>query len=591
MKQRRFSLDYFRHQVADLEALPQFAVLGILSGIVSGIVIIVLRVSIEWPLSYWLPANDPENFEALSMLSRFLAPLLGALLIGLIYSLISREIRDTGVPHILDRLNYHQGHLSLKNAAVQFVAAIVTLVSGMSAGREGPAVHLGAAFSSFFGRTLLLPNNSIRVLVGCGAAAAISASFNTPIAGVIFAMEVIIMEYTIAGFTPVILAAVSATVVSRMVYGDDPAFIVPALSINSLWDIPFIILLGLIFGVLSALFIKTVRFFGRQSHHPLMLRALIAGLVTGGLAVVAPEIMGIGYDSVNNAVAGNMTLQVLCLIVLAKLIATALPVGLGIPLGLIGPTIVIGACGGAFLGILGNMLLPEHASDVGVYTLLGMGAMMAATLQAPLAALMALLELTANPHIILPAMLAIIIANITAQSFFKEPSVFWAILENQGKKLKMPPLQQALRRAGVSSLMNQNFVLYDRSLNHEELASILETKPDWIVISVDNTPNYLMPAADFARYIDEHEDSLPPRNSEHISDEQQIVIDLVDIPAKRYDLIAIPREATLQEALETLHTNHFEALYVERRVTSTMKSIAGILTRADIENFYLHKQS
>jgi len=599
-----FSLDNFRHRVAHLEALPQFAVLGVISGLLTGLVILVLRQAIEIPLRYWLPDNDPENFESLSTLSRFLAPLLGTLLIGLIFTYINRDARDVGVPHVLERLNYHQGHFSLKNAASQFVAAVITVVSGQSAGREGPAIHLGAAFSSLFGRRLGLPNNSIRVLVGCGAAAAISASFNTPIAGVIFAMEVIIMEYTIAGFTPVILASVSAAVLTRLVYGADPAFEVPSLSINSLWDIPFTILLGLIFGALSALFIKIVRLFGRLQRFPLMSRALAAGLFTGTLAIFAPQIMGISYDSVNDALAGNGTLQILLLIALAKLIATSLPVGLGIPVSLIGPTLVVGACAGAALGIVGNMLLPQYASEVGLYSMLGMGAMMGATLQAPLAALMAVLELTANPNIILPAMLTIIIANITAHSFFKEPSVFIAMLANQGKKLNDTPLQQALRRAGVSSLMNESFVLYDRSLSRDNLATILDSNPEWIVISIDKQPAYLMPAAELARYLDENPEqqtvidgaaSIEPNSEgtaekDPLTNEQLCAVDLLNIPAKRLDLVSLPYQATLQEALETLHSSGFEALYIERRVTSTMKSIAGVLTRDDIENFYLHKQ-
>jgi len=585
-----FSLDTFRHRVAHLEALPQFALLGVVAGILTGLVILALRQAIEIPLRYWLPDNDPENFESLSTLSRFLAPLLGTLLIGLIFTYINRESRDVGVPHVLERLNYHQGHLSLKNAAAQFLAAVISVVSGQSAGREGPAIHLGAAFSSFLGRSLGLPNNSIRVLVGCGAAAAISASFNTPIAGVIFAMEVIIMEYTIAGFTPVILASVSAAVVTRLVYGADPAFEVPALSISSLWDIPFTILLGLIFGTLSALFIKTVRYFGRMHRFPLMSRALFAGVVTGILAVIAPEIMGISYDSVNDALAGNITLQVLCLIALAKLVATAIPVGLGIPVSLIGPTIVIGSCAGAALGIAGNILMPEHASEVGLYSMLGMGAMMGATLQAPLAALMALLELTANPNIILPAMLTIITANITAHSFFKEPSVFVAMLANQGKKLKDTPLQQALRRAGVSSLMNENFVSYDRELSNEQLATILNATPEWIVIRIDNKPIYLMPCADLTRYLDARDPSENDTADKAHAEAKKGVVDLLTIPARRLDLTSISHQATLQEALETLHSSGFEALYVERRVTSNMKSIAGIITRDDIEHFYLHKQ-
>ena len=165
MQRHFFSLDTFRQRVANLDALPQFALLGVIAGLITGAVILLLRQAIEIPLRYWLPGNDPENFEQLTPLTQFLAPLLGTLLLGLIFTYIHRDSRSIGIPHVLERLNSHNGHLSIKNAIAQFFAATISLVSGMSAGREGAAVHLGAASGSVFGRRLGLPNNSIRILV------------------------------------------------------------------------------------------------------------------------------------------------------------------------------------------------------------------------------------------------------------------------------------------------------------------------------------------------------------------------------------------------------------------------------------------
>ena len=223
---RRASIRTFRRRLASIDSVPQFALLGIASGLVTGLVIVAFRLMIEWPLGLMLN-NEPENFEALPQHTAFLLPIAGSLVLIVLFALVSQNDRRTGVIHVIERLARHQGHMPLKNVIVQFFAGIIALASGQSGGREGPAVHLGAAGSSLIGHYLQLPNNSIRVLAGCGAAAAISASFNTPIAGVIFSMEVIIMEYTIAGFTPVILAAVAATVMSRAVFGAESVFLVP----------------------------------------------------------------------------------------------------------------------------------------------------------------------------------------------------------------------------------------------------------------------------------------------------------------------------------------------------------------------------
>src|SRR5690606_26515335 len=161
--------------------LPQLAVLGLLSGILTGVVILLFRFAIEWPLEHFLPGVGSENFEQLDIITRGLLPLAGALGLGLLLHRLAIHDRKVGIVHIMERLNYHQGYISFKSAVVQFVAGVTTVVSGQSAGREGPAVHLGAAFSSLLGQWMRLPNNSIRTLVACGCAAALSASFNTTI--------------------------------------------------------------------------------------------------------------------------------------------------------------------------------------------------------------------------------------------------------------------------------------------------------------------------------------------------------------------------------------------------------------------------
>ncbi|MEE8378859.1 MAG: chloride channel protein, partial [Gammaproteobacteria bacterium] len=213
-------LDRFRSRLASVDALPQLAILGLVSGVLVGIVIVLFRLAIENTQISFLPNGDTENYEALSATWRFGLPAIGGLVIGLVFQALSHTGGvQVGIVHVLERLSYYQGHLPFRNFLLQFFGAAISIISGHSVGREGPSVHLGSASGSLLGQWLHLPNNSIQTLVACGAAAGIAASFNTPLAGVIFSMEVIMMEYTIAGFTPVILSAVSATAITRLVFG------------------------------------------------------------------------------------------------------------------------------------------------------------------------------------------------------------------------------------------------------------------------------------------------------------------------------------------------------------------------------------
>jgi len=195
---------------SSVEGLPLLAALGLVCGLLSGGLIILFRLVMEGAANEWLPNGSIERFEELSGLDRLALCTAGGLIVGLILHKLKPNNRGVGVVHVLERLDYHRGYLPMKNAIVQFVTATISLLSGQSVGREGPSVHLGAAAGSALGRSLHVPNNSIRILVGCGVAAAIAAAFNTPLAGVIFAMEVVIMDYTVVGFTPVILASISA---------------------------------------------------------------------------------------------------------------------------------------------------------------------------------------------------------------------------------------------------------------------------------------------------------------------------------------------------------------------------------------------
>jgi CIC family chloride channel protein len=496
---------------------------------------------------------------------------------------VFKNARQVGVVHVMERLSYHQGYLPWQNAVAQFVGAILSIASGQSVGREGPGIHLGAANGSLLGQWLHLPNNSIQTLVACGSAAAIAASFNTPLAGVIFAMEVVMMEYTLRGFTPVILAAVSATAVTRLTYGDAPAFAVPAMQMGSVIELPYALVIGVVIGMLAALFIALLRLFTLLwTKMPLWSRTTLAGAITGVCALFVPGVMGIGYESVNAALLGELGLTLLLSLLVLKLIATSACIGLGIPGGLIGPTLVIGAAAGGVMGLFANFLFPGGVASHAFYAIVGMGAMMGATLQAPLAALIAILELTANPNILLPGMLAIISAGLTSSELFGQRSVFIAMLRGRGLDYRNDPIAQSLRRVGVAAVMNRNFVVSRRLITTEQADELLKQTPQWIVISGDDDePKVLLPAADLGVVLQQQ------REKPDAAAQAEAEIDLMAIPAHRRELMAIHLQATLQEALDRLEENKLEVLFVRRKTKPGKPSgVYGVLSRQDIEANY-----
>ncbi len=601
-------LDRFRSRLASVDALPQLAILGLVSGVLAGAVIVLFRLAIENIQISFLPDGDTENYEALSATLRFGLPAIGGLVIGLIFQFLSNtgDVR-VGIAHVLERLSYYQGHLPLRNFLLQFIGSTLSIISGHSVGREGPSVHMGAASGSLLGQWLRLPNNSIQTLVACGSAAAIAASFNTPLAGVIFAMEVIMMEYTIAGFAPIILAAVSATAVTRFVFGAEPAFSVPSLHLASLLELPYLLVMGLVIGTLAAIFIGSLKWLTETSSGiAIWKRLTLAGILTGLCALVVPEIMGIGYDTVNQAMLGEIGIGLLLIIVLFKLVATTAGLGLGLPGGLIGPTLVIGAAAGGILGIIAAMIFPDQSISPGFYAMLGMVAMMGATLQAPLAALMALLELTANPNIIMPGMLVVVIAGITSSHLFEYKSVFLTLLKARGLDYRDNPVSQSLRRIGVVSVMNVSFIETDFTITDSKASSLLASLPLWIVVKKNRQPVALLLAADLSRYLSAtaNKHTEAEDNSYNMDN-----IDLLEIPARREDVASINQQATLQQALDIMNEKNVDTLYVaidnasntnNSSTTGTDKStynmknqqmddsptVLGIITRQTVESQY-----
>jgi CIC family chloride channel protein len=439
-------------------------------------------------------------------------------------------------------------------------------------GREGPNIHLGATSGSLLGQRLGLPNNSVRTLVGCGVAAAIAAGFNTPLAGVIFAMEVVLMEYTIIGFVPIILAAVSATALTRLVYGEEVLFIVSAQQWNTLDEFFYVLALGVTVGALAAAFIRLTLWISKLSSKlDIWVRLLLAGTFVGLIAVPVPQVMGIGYDTLNSTLLGELAVLTLAMIVAGKLLATSACIGLGSPGGLIGPTLLIGAAAG---GLLAEFATATFGAGIfsSSYAIFGMGAMMAATLQAPLAALLALLEMTADPNLIMPGMIAVVSAVLVTRVVFRCPSIYQLALQSQGLDYHNDPVSQTLRRIGIVRAMDRKFARAPVNISRAEAITLLRQSPRWVLVSDGDDVVALLLAADLDRYIsDNREDDA---------------IDLLEIPATRKDVTRANIVASLQDAFQLLNKSGKEALYITGAKGRGLQRVYGVLTKEDIERSY-----
>ncbi len=567
----------FSQYFNDYRALLPYSLLGLVVGLLSAAAVLAFEWQIKALGALWMESGSPDNFEALPGWQRFALPVASALVLGFLYQVLRPKDREVGIVHILSRMHSHYGRLPVRNALVQFFAGSLALASGQSGGREGPVVHLGAAISSWLSTWMSLPNNSQRIVIACGTAGSISAAFNTPLAGVVFAMEVIVAEYTVIGFTPVLVAAVSATTLSHAIGGDLIDFTIPAAGMSSLLELPFIILLGIVCGALVGLFNWILQSCLRLSHHPIPVRFLAAGLLTGVIGLAVPEVLGLGYDSLSLALVGELAPVTLALLLAAKLLTTAVTVGAGMPVGVIGPSLLIGGCVGGLLGVVGGALLPQYSSDPSLYVVIGMAAGMAAMLNAPLAALLAVVEMTSNESVVFPTMLAIVAANLTVTVGLRSRSAHQTVLRHLQRVIPDDPISQLLHQTNVMSAMDRSVCVMEHTVNPAQPWT--EDLPTWCLLKREGEQLFLVSGAEVFDFVH----NLP----EEARGEDCPTIDLVEQDVRRWTFASLSSRATLREALDAMRRQGAEAVVVnDPRIPGDL-GVRGVLTRDIIDQFYL----
>ena len=554
------NLNAFRQELATPRTSIQLCIIGIVGGTCAASLIILLRLSVEWLQRLFLP--ELNQFGALEPLMRFFLPCIGAIAIVLIAYLTGFKHYRMGIPFVIHRVKHHYGHIPFKTAINQFFGGTLALTCGFSVGREGPSVHLGAFGSSFFGQWLKLPNNSIRVLSGCGIAAGISASFNTPFAAIIFVMEVILREYKIHIFIPVMLAAACGAVLTRIVFGEAQELSFIQFNEFSRWIYIYLIVFGILLGCLATLFNKTLMLIiSRFSHINMARRLLVAGLITGVVGYIFPDALGAHFHSAHVLIAQNENIQLLIGVLAAKFLLTIVAIGLGIPGGIIGPVFVIGMLSGVVLAFPLGFFLNDVSDLNGSFSLLGMAGLMTAVIHAPLAALSAVMELSYSTEMILPAILVIVPAYVTSTQFLGNSSIFTQQLDYQKLPYTISSVMKSLQKTGVLAVMNKKFKLLDQ--DKERLISTLDKEHhDPIVqysVDTDGVAEYSL-----VKY-DKGKDGGAIR--------------LTFIP-----MLGVHFQATLAEVYSLLEINRMGAVYIY----STTGEIVGIITWKTLKH-HLHK--
>jgi CIC family chloride channel protein len=401
-----------------------------------------------------------------------LIPAVGGLIVGPLVYFFAPEARGAGIPEVMEAVAMHSGAIRPRLLVAKSLASGITIGTGGSVGREGPIVQIGSAIGSTVGQWLRVSGARLRTLAACGAAAGIAATFNAPIAGALFAVEVILGDFGVSQFSPIVISSVMATVVSRHFLGDFPAFVVPPHELVSAWELIIYVLLGIIAAGVALAFSRLV--YGTQDLFeklplPGWGHAAVGGLLVGGLAIAFPEILGVGYEATNAALWGQLGLWMLALLIPVKVLATSLTIGSGGSGGIFAPSLFLGAMTGGLVGSLANLWFPVVTGSQGAYALVGMGAVVAGATHAPITAILIIFELTADYKLILPLMAACIISTLITTRVM-HGSIYTTKLLRRGLDIHRGQDLNLLKSLRVSDVMTEDVATVGEN---ESLGSLL----------------------------------------------------------------------------------------------------------------------
>lgn len=440
----------------------QFWVLALLIGISAGFVTLGFRLAITWFQTLFYGESDVMLASVAKELPWYLVvglPIIGGLVVGIILQVFTKDGRAQTVSHVIEGAAIHDGRVEGRAGLASAVASLITLSTGGSTGREGPVVHLGALISSKISRWIKAEAVTARDLMGCAVAAAVAASFNAPLAGAIFALEVVLRHYAVHALAPILIAAVSGSVISRLYFGNITEFILPVHAQEFYVELPAFILLGAVCALVAVALIRSVFWaedLGDKAQQkfgfPNWVRPAIAGAMLGVIALKFPHIIGVGYETTSNALTGELVLWSAVSFAFVKCVAVVITLAGRMGGGVFSPSLMMGALTGLAFGWVAVSVFPSVEGDETLYALAGMGAVAAAVLGAPLSTILIVIELTGDWQAGLAVMVAVSIATALTSRMVHR-SYFLTQLERRGIHLADGPQSYLLSKFAVTQIM------------------------------------------------------------------------------------------------------------------------------------------
>lgn len=550
--------------------------LAVLVGILAGFGAVGVRLLIVGISDLCFP-GDGSLLDRILMAPwymRMLIPAIGGVFVGPLIYFFAPEAKGHGVPEVMQAVIKKGGSIRPRVAIVKAFASAISIGTGGSVGREGPIIQIGSSLGSTVGQFFRVTTTRMKILVGCGAAGGIAAAFNAPVAGALFAFELILMNFNVKSFSPVVIAAVMATVVSHYFEGDFAAFRVPNYHMIHSYEVIFYFILGVLSGLVSYLFIKFLyysedlwddKFKIKQYYKP-----AIGGLLVGLIALLLPQIMGMGYDSIDAALNSRAVWSMALILIFIKILATSITLGSGGSGGIFAPSLFMGAMLGAAFGYGLNALFPGQVGEPGAYALVAMGGLVAGTTRAPITAIIIVFELTKETSIILPLMITCTISMILSSKLNRE-SIYTLKLLQRNIQIKGNTEQNILKSISVQDVFKRDFQIIPENANFSEVVHRM----------ISESSHYI-----FVR--DMHKKFLGMITIDHIhgllleSEELKNVIIAGDI-AKR-DVHKVYLDNSCSEVLDMISHSNFEVLPVFDRANPNKQ--IGVVSHRDISYAY-----
>jgi len=550
------------------------AILAAIVGLAGGFGAIGFRYLIGFfqTVSYGSAGNLLELAQSTPWYFRVCIPALGGLVVGPVVYFLAREAKGHGVPEVMEAVTLRSGIIRKRVVFIKCIVSAVCIGTGGSVGREGPIVQIGSAIGSSIGQVLRVSADRIRTLVGCGAAAGIAATFNAPIAGSMFALEIILGDFGLATFSPIVISSVAATAVSRHFLGDSPAFIVPAYQLISAWELPLYVILGLFCALVAVAF--TTALYRAEDifdklRMPEYLKAVLGGLILGVMGLLFPHILGVGYPAIDLSLMQELSWWVLFLLVVFKILSTSVTLGSGGSGGIFAPSLFLGAMAGGFFGTAVHHIFPEVTASPGAYSIVGMGAVVSGTTHGPLSAILILFEMTGDYKIILPLMIACIVGCLASGQILKD-SIYTLKLARRGVNIKAGKEVSVLRSISVKDVMNPEVETIPENITLGKLAEKI-SRSKHNSFPVVNKDGHLTGVLTFSDYHDVVFD-------EHLKDV------VVAREVATTTVVTVSADDNLYNAMEKIALKDFSILPVVS--PNNPSQLLGVLNRRDIFSAY-----